>query len=190
MIVGSKRIKLNNISRIYFFVFSIMFFSSCENDLEEIKKVTEVPGAPEERTRDLELIYSDSGQVKVLLNASLAESYYKPSHIIKFKEGVKLRFFNPDGSIKTILTAKYGEIIQSDGNMILRDSVVMKNVNKQRQLETEELILNQTSQAINSTKLVVVKTKDGRFFGDGIKTTSDFSEYQFIKPRGTLNLND
>ena len=128
--------------------------------------------------------------MKVLLNASLAESYYKPSHIIKFKEGVKLNFFNPDGSIKTILTAKYGEIIQNEGNMILRDSVVMKSLGKNQQLETEELILNQNSQAINSSKLVVVKTKDGRFYGDGIKTTSDFIEYQFIKPRGTINLNN
>jgi hypothetical protein len=50
--------------------------------------------------------------------------------------------------------------------------------------------LNQNSQAINSSKLVVVKTKDGRFYGDGIKTTSYFSENQFIKPRGTINLNN
>ncbi len=189
MIVGSKRIKLSKRFKILVVLFSVLLFS-CENDLKEIKKVSEIPGAPEERTRDLELIYSDSGQVKVLLNASLAESYYKPSHIIKFKEGVKLNFFNPDGSIKTILTAKYGEIIQNEGNMILRDSVVMKSLGKNQQLETEELILNQNSQAINSSKLVVVKTKDGRFYGDGIKTTSDFIEYQFIKPRGTINLNN
>jgi hypothetical protein len=56
MIVGLKRIKLSKLFRIYFFIFSLFIFS-CENDLEEIKKVSEIPGAPEERTRDLELIY-------------------------------------------------------------------------------------------------------------------------------------
>jgi hypothetical protein len=65
----------------------------------------------------------------------------------------------------------------------------MKNINNKQILETEELIWNQATQAVNSSKPVTVITKDGRFYGDGIKTTSDFSEYQFIKPRGTLNLN-
>ena len=189
MIVGLKRIKLSKLIRIYFFIFSLFIFS-CENDLEEIKKVSEIPGAPEERTRDLELIYSDSGQVKILLKAPLAESFYKPVHTIKFKEGVNVQFFNPDGSVKTILTAKYGEIVQNEGKMIASDSVVMKNVNKRQQMETEELIWNQGTQAINSSKQVIVKTKDGCFYGDGILTTSDFSEYQFIKPRGTLNLKN
>lgn len=189
MIVGLKRIKLTNPTFIFLLLFSFVF-NACENDLEEIKKVSEIPGAPEERTRDLELIYSDSGQVKILLNANLAESFYKPTHILKFMEGVKIRFFNPDGTVKTVLTAKYGEIIQNEGRMIARDSVVMKNFNKSQQMETEELIWNQTTQEINSSKSVVVKTKDGRFYGDGIITTSDFSEYQFIKPRGTLNLKN
>lgn len=189
MIVGLKRIKLNKSFFIYSILFLILFFS-CENDLEEIKKVSEVPGSPEERTKDLELIYSDSGRVKILLNASLAESYYKPVHTIKFMDGFKIQFFNPDGSVKTILTAKYGEFYQNEGNMIARDSVVLKNISKHQQMETEELVWNQSTQAINSSKLVVVKTKDGRFYGDGISTTSDFIQYQFIRPRGTINLNN
>jgi LPS export ABC transporter protein LptC len=188
MIDGLKRTKLINSKYSYLFIIILILFS-CENNLEEIKKITEIPGSPEERTRDLELIYSDSGQVKVLLKAPLAESYYKPTHIIKFEEGVKIEFFNPNGSVKTILTSNYAELIQDEGNMIVKDSVIMKNVNKKQILETEELIWNQATQAVNSSKPVTVITKDGRFYGDGIKTTSDFSEYQFIKPRGTLNLN-
>jgi LPS export ABC transporter protein LptC len=188
MIVGLRKIKLINKLSYLFFILSISI--GCENGFDEIKKVADVPGAPEERTENLELIYSDSGKVKVLLNASLAESYYKPIHTIKFKDGVKVRFFNPDGSVKTILTAKYGEIVQNEGKMIARDSVVMKNQNKHQQMETEELIWNQSNQAIQSSKFVVVKTQDGRFYGDGIITSSDFNEYEFIKPRGTLNLKN
>lgn len=187
MIDGLEKIKL---IKFKLSLLTLVFFSllACENDLEEIKKVSEIPGAPEERTKNLELIYSDSGQAKIYLNAKLAESYYKPVHTIKFKDGVKVRFFNPDGTVKTILTAKYGEIIQNEGKMIARDSVVMQNVNKRQQMETEELIWNQSTQAITSEKLVVVKTQDGRFYGDGIVTTSDFTKYEFINPRGTINL--
>lgn len=189
MIDGLEKIKLINSKIVYLFLFSFTLFA-CENDLEEIKKVSDIPGAPEERTKNLELVYSDSGQTKIYLNAALAESYYKPIHTIKFKDGVKVRFFNPDGSVKTILTAKYGEIIQNEGQMIARDSVVMLNLNRNQQLETEELIWNQSTQAVNSNKPVLVKTKDGKFYGDGIITTSDFTRYEFIKPRGTINLKN
>lgn len=189
MIDGLEKIRsIRFLSFLYFLV--AFLFVSCENDLEEIKKVAEILGAPEERSKNLELIYSDSGQAKIYLTASLAESYYKPVYTIKFKDGVKVRFFNPDGTIKTILTAKYGEILQNEGKMIARDSVVMQNLNKRQQMETEELIWNQSSQAITSEKLVVVKTKDGRFYGDGIVTTSDFTRYEFLKPRGTINLKN
>jgi LPS export ABC transporter protein LptC len=190
MIVGLEKIKLiSSIYRLLFFIF-LFCITSCENTLEEIKKVSDVPGAPEERTTNLELIYSDSGQAKIYLNAALAESYYKPVHTIKFKDGVKVRFYNPDGTIKTILTAKYGEIIQNEGKMIARDSVVMSNLNQNQQLLTEELIWTQQTQAINSSKFVTVKTKGGLFYGDGIITTADFNQYEFIKPRGTLNLKN
>lgn len=189
MIDGLKKIKLSKILVFFYSLILILFFS-CENDLEEIKKVSEIPGSPEERTRDLELIYSDSGLLKIRLNAPLAESFYKPTHTIKFKEGVKVHFFNPDGSVKTVLTASYGEIYQNEGKMLARDSVIMKNFNRAQQMETDELIWNQTTQEVTSSKKVVVKTKGACFYGDGIITTSDFSEYQFIKPRGTLNLKN
>lgn len=189
MIDGLEKIRLIKVQFFFYILVSFLMFS-CENDLEEIKKVAEIPGAPEERTKNLELIYSDSGQAKIYLTASLAESYYKPIYTIKFKDGVKVRFFNPDGTIKTILTAKYGEILQNEGKMIARDSVIMQNVNKRQQMETEELIWNQSTQAITSNKQVLVKTQDGRFYGDGIVTTSDFTKYEFIKPRGTINLKN
>ena len=190
MIVGLEKIKLNRAFSILLlvFVFSVIF--SCENDFEDIKRVTETPGTPEERTQNLELIYSDSGVTKIFLKAKLAESYYSPVHKIVFKDGVNVRFYNPDGTVKTILTSKYGEILQDDGNMIARDSVCMKNVNKNQKLETEELVWNQKTQEVKSSKAVIVKTKGGVFFGDGIKTTSDFSQYEFVKPRGTIGLNN
>lgn len=192
MIVGLEKGKLiNMLFRVHIFsfvIFSCLLFS-CENDLNTVKQVTFKSSDPDERTQNIHLIYSDSGIAKVELNAKLAETYNKPKKIIKFKDGLKINFYSSDGKIESVLTALYGEISQEDGQMIVRDSVRLKNLNKKQILETEELHWNQKTEAINTNKPVLVRSEGGLFYGDGIRTSQDFKVYEFIKPKGTIKLN-
>jgi LPS export ABC transporter protein LptC len=160
---------------------------SCENDLDTIRKLTFKPNDPNERTRDLELVYTDSGYAQIQLRATLAETYYIPEKITKFKEGVRVEFFTKKGVVSSTLDANYGELLQNN-QTVVRDSVKLCNVNQQQCLYTEELHWNQETQAMYTNKLVRVVAKDGVFYGDGIRTTQDFKKYEFIRPRGTINL--
>ncbi len=174
-----------------FFFFGIcllILLFSCENDLETIRKVTYKSSDPVERTTGLKLHYTDSGFAKVELNARLAESYSKPIKVVKLKDGVKVKFFNSSGEVESILTSLYGEI-RGEGEMMVRDSVRLFNIKMGQRLETEELFWNQKTEAINTERSVIVRSKDGVFFGDGIRTTQDFLKYEFIKPRGKIKLN-
>ena len=159
----------------------------CENDLETIRKITFKPNDPNERTRDLELIYTDSGYAQIQLRASLAETYYTPEKITKFKEGINVNFFTKKGIVSSKLTANYGELFQGN-QTVVRDSVRLCNIDQQQCLFTKELHWNQETQAMYTDKLVKVVSKDGVFYGDGIRTTQDFKKYEFIRPRGTINL--
>jgi LPS export ABC transporter protein LptC len=176
--------------RIYIFSFFLIscFFLSCENDLNAVKQVTFKSSDPDERTQNVHLIYSDSGVAKVELNAKLAETYNKPKKIIKFKDGLEINFYSSEGTVESVLTALYGEISQEDGEMIVRDSVRLKNLNKKQILESEELHWNQKTEAIYTDKPVLVRSEGGLFYGEGIKTSQDFKVYEFIKPKGTIKL--
>ena len=55
------------------------------------------------------------------------------------KDGLRVDFFDEEAAIKNTLTAKYGRYFESKGNVLVKDSVVIKNV-KGETLETEELI--------------------------------------------------
>jgi len=159
----------------------------CENDLETIRKITFKPNDPNERTRDLELIYTDSGYAQIQLHASLAETYYIPEKITKFKEGINVNFFTKKGIVSSNLTANYGELLQGN-QTVVRDSVKLCNISQQQCMYTEELHWNQETQAMYTDKLVRVVSNDGVFYGDGIRTTQDFKKYEFLRPRGTINL--
>ena len=73
--------------------------------------------------------------------------------------------------------------------MFVRDSVVLYNLEKRQRLETEELHWNQKDSSIYTNKAVVVRKNDAIPFGQGIKTKQDFTEYEFIQPRGSMDLN-
>ena len=192
MIVGLKKVKsiktMFKLGLLYgilgLFLLTVI---GCENDLETIRKITFKPNDPSERTRDLELVYTDSGYAQIQLRATLAETYYTPEKITKFKEGIIVDFFTKKVIVSSTLSANYGELLK-DNQTVVRDSVKLCNIDQQQCLFTEELHWNQETQAMYTDKLVRVVAKDGVFYGDGITTTQDFKKYEFIRPRGTINL--
>jgi LPS export ABC transporter protein LptC len=162
---------------------------SCVNDLGDVKKITYDPKDPSEVTKDLEVFFTDSGYPKIRLYAKLSETYNLPKEITKFRKGLRVEFYNPDGTLVSTLTAQYGEILTSEGKMMVRDSVELYNYEKQQRLKTEELIWNQKDSLIYTDKSVVITQPTGILYGLGIRTRQDFSEYTFIKPHGKINTN-
>lgn len=163
---------------------------SCVNDLDTIKKIAYKSTDPDERTSDLNVFYTDSGFAKIEVYAKLAETYSKPEPVVKFKDGIRVKFYNDLGEVVSVLTALYGEIHQNKGLILVRDSVQLFNQEKKQRLETEELFWTQKDSSIFTKKDVVIRTPDALFFGEGVKTKQDFSEYEFIKPKGKIALKN
>lgn len=173
-----------HLKQIHWLVFSVFIIHSCVNDIESIQKITFDPKSPDEVTKNLRVLYTDSGYARVEIFAKLAESYSKPENVTKLKDGLKVNFFDSEGKVVSTLTALYGEVNTTDGKMFVRDSVQLYNHAKKQRLETEILYWNQNDSSIYTTSNVVVKSPEGILFGDGIETKQDFTYYEFLKPRG------
>lgn len=171
-------------------IFVAGLFFSCVNDLNKVKKVTTRPDSPNETSEELHVVYTDSGLAQVEIFAEITETYSEPRAITQFKDGLKVNFFNPDGSIASTLTSLYGEIDQKTGNVTVRDSVRLRNIEQQKTLETEILYWNQLGDSIYTDKAVVVKSPDMILSGIGAWTTPKFDTAQFYKPTATMFLKD
>ncbi|MFM7661681.1 MAG: LPS export ABC transporter periplasmic protein LptC [Bacteroidota bacterium] len=179
--------KLNN--RSYLFLFLVWgIFSSCVNDLEEIQKVTYDEKAPNEVIQDLDVIYLDSGVAKIQVISKITEIQRSPESITKLKDKVLVNFFSNKGEIVSTLTALYGEINFSKGEMFVQDSVKLFNIKKKQSLETERLHWRKKDSLIYTNDKVTIRTPEVILYGTGIKTKQDFSYYQFLKPKGKINL--
>ncbi len=163
---------------------------SCVNDLDDIQKVTFDPKAPDEVTKNLHVFYTDSGYARVEIFATLAETFSRPEALTKLSDGIKVNFFSEDGEIVSTLTALYGEVNFDKGELFVQDSVQLINHAKEQRLETERLNWNQRDSSIYTKNNVVVKSPKGIVYGDGIRTKQDFSYYEFLKPRGRIDLSN
>ena len=84
------------------------FLYSCENNISEVKNITQEEKIPLEVQENLELIYSDSSYTKMELKAPLAENYpqlEEPEMV--FRKGIKVRFFDAYGQEDSRLKANY-----------------------------------------------------------------------------------
>ena len=183
---------VQKIIRIPVFILLAGILFSCVNDLDTIQKVTFDPNAPDEASQNLLVFYNDSGYAKVQIHATLAETYRAPEHITKLKDGLKVDFFNKEGIITSRLTSLYGEINYSSGQIMTKDSVILRNFATKKQMETEELFWDQNNDEVYTEKNVIVRT-DGKGItgrGKGLRTTQSFSKYVIQKPVGKIDLDD
>lgn len=164
-------------------------FFSCSNDLEKVKRVTANPDSPEETSEDFHVIFTDSGVAQLEIFAKIAETYTVPKPLTKFKDGLKVNFFNDEGAVASVLTSIYGEIDDQSGNIIVRDSVELYNVEEKKRLETEVLYWNKNGDSIYTDKSVVIKSPDMILYGIGAWTTPLFDTAQFYKPKAEVYLN-
>jgi len=184
-------VSLYLLSKFHYSIFLVIIgctISSCVNDLDEIEKVTYNEKTPNEVIQDLDVIYLDSGKAKIEVISKITEIERKQESITKLKDKVQVNFYSSKGEIVSVLTALYGEINFSKGEMFVQDSVKLCNIKKKQSLETERLDWRQKDSLIYTSSKVTIKTPEAIFYGTGIKTKQDFTYYQFLKPKGKIDL--
>jgi LPS export ABC transporter protein LptC len=169
----------------------ILFLSlaACNNDPEQIKALTSGRTKTEDRAEDVTVIYSKEGKVKMRLFAkefvrnSLAKHPY-----IDMNTDIKAEFYNDSGQIESTLTADSSRYYEDQGNVLVWDSVqVIRKAGEQ--LNTSELVWNNSVEKFFTEKSVRIATATEVIYGDGMEANRDFSWYQILKPKGTVQVN-
>lgn len=166
-----------------------LILTACENDIAVVQKISFEQDAPTETTKNLILTYAEAGYARVEIHAALAETYRGKEQITKIKDSLKVYFFNEKGNVVSTLSARYGEINYSTGELMVQDSVSLYNHQKKQRLETEALFWNQKDSSIYTKSPVIIRSPKGRLFGKGIRTKQDFSSYVLLEPIGSWQLD-
>ncbi|MGM0612461.1 MAG: LPS export ABC transporter periplasmic protein LptC [Bacteroidota bacterium] len=168
---------------------SMMMLFACSNDMEKVSVIKEEEELPVDIARDVNIMYSDSGKIKMRLNSNLMETYEGENPHIEMPEGIHVEFYDSIGNIKSTLTANYAISHEKTQIMEARNDVVVVNANDEK-LNTEHLIWNQKKNKIISDEFVKITTENKILFGEGLEADEQMNNYTILKPKGTIYLDE
>lgn len=171
---------------VYFGIF--IAFLSCENDPADINRIASRNNLSIEIGVDVEILYSDSAQVRVKIKGDTLLNYLdknKPRR--EFPAGVAVDFYGGTDSPESRLTAKYAIQYEHEGRIVARDSVVLVSKRNEK-LETEELIWDEKKEIIFTNKFVKVQTPEEVMMGYGLEASQDFKKWKIKKVTGNFQI--
>lgn len=181
----------NKVTRSVFpgILFLLVLLFSCRNDPKTILSLTSKNQMQEDRAEDVTILYSKKGKIAARLFAHefIRNEFAKPPYT-DLKKGLKVEFFNDSEHVESTLTARYARYYEKQGNVLIRDSIVVLN-KKGEQLNTEELVWNQNIGKFYTEKFVRISTPTQITYGDGLEANQDFSWYQIKNLKGMVQVN-
>ena len=171
-----------------FVAIGLLLIISCKNDPDEIKDLVNKTAPKVDKADDVSIIYSEQGKAKIrMFTKEFIRNEVAVPPYTDMQNGLKIEFFNDSTQIETTLTALYGRYYEEEGNVLIRDSVVVIN-KKGDTLRTEELIWHQDARKIYTEKFVRINTPDQVMYGDGLEANEDFTWYRILRPKGIVKV--
>jgi len=180
------------------FLISIFTFAgllcniSCENDIEKINSILENQVNPEVSGKQYEIIYSDSGKVKVKVLAPEIKKYIgadKP--YTEFPRGLTAYFYDDSLKIESVIQANYVIYFEDEKLWEAKNDVEARNLKEGDQLNTEHLFWNEKKKLIYSNTYTRIVNQDGTFYGQkGFEAAQDLRWWRLKGSKGTVNIKD
>jgi len=164
--------------------------TSCENNIQEVRALGNKKTGVE-MAYTVESYLSQGGIAKAKLTAPIMERYLMDTAKVIFPKTLHVDFYDATKKIESELFANYGQYLENDNKVLLKDSVIVFNI-KGDTLETQELYWNQGQQIFYTDKAVSIRTPDQIIEGVGFRAKQDFKAYTIysIKPTTVLAVAD
>ena len=158
----------------------------CVNDPAEVAALREVYDLRVEVAREVRTLYSDSAQLRVIVEAPTMYNHTDPTDPRQeFPDGLHVTFLDEAQDTNSTLIAQWGVYRQRNNLITVRDSVVWQSVDGQR-LETEELNWDEKRERIHTNKFVVLTQPDFIITGHGLEADPGFTDARVLQVDGRI----
>ena len=164
---------------------SCLFVSSCENDIKEVNNLLSKQTGIEEAI-DVTSFMSQQGKVKAKLRSPYMLRYQADSPYVEFPRTLHVDFYDDSTNVESTVDALYARYREYESKVLLKDSVVVINIQKGDTLKTNELWWDQTTEEFFTDKPVRIYQSDKTIFGQGLRAKQDFSSYDIFNITGIV----
>ncbi len=160
--------------------------TACEVDSADLTRLQKQLQPGVEIAEGVEILYSDSAQLKVIVQAPIMENILDSKDPRQqFPDGLKVIFLDELGDTSSVLTAKSGVYREAKQEVLVRDSVVWQS-NEAQKLETDELTWSESSKRIFTDRFVVITQPDYIIYGYGLDADESFSNASIRQVTGKV----
>lgn len=157
----------------------------CGNDIEKTK-IFEPHNLPDNTIRNAKIQRSEYGKLQLLMSAPLIEQYSQPEAKTEYRKGVYMRFFNGPNKPTAILKARYAVNYERMDKMMVRDSVVIIDLQRGDTVYLKDLTWDKQQRRIYTEKPVRSKNGQRVTYGDSFESDDAFEMPIIVHQRGTL----
>jgi len=143
---------------------------------------------PLKEAENVELYYSEKDKVKIKMLADLLYEFENGDR--EFPKGVYMEFYNEFGQLESTLRANHAFFFKKDDQWRGRGNVEVKNVEKNEQLNTEELFWKPAAKKIFTETFVTIRQQGDVIYGEGLDANQDLSDYTIKKPAGEFEVKE
>lgn len=169
-----------------------VFLFSCENDIQTIKTITGPEKLPEAQGHNMEILYSDSGRLKVRIFAPEIRKFSNTEEPhIEFPHGMVVRFYDNQFEVESIIKANYAIYYEEKQFWEAQNNVEAVNRKKGEQLNSEKLFWDEKKELIYSESPTRIVNKDGTFYGEnGFEANQRLTRWKLKGSRGQVKIKD
>lgn len=161
-----------------------MIFCACESKVEPPRTDLKSGEIPDQESWKSSVTFSDSGNVKAILNAGHISVYNSKAYTL-IDSGATVDFYKTGEKVST-LTGKRGKVLDATKDIEMYDSVVV--VNKEGSvLKTSRLYWNNKLQKVSSDVYVKITTPKEDIEGIGFESDQNLKNYTIYKVTGVFS---
>jgi LPS export ABC transporter protein LptC len=162
-----------------------LIISSCDKNETTTNQIYD---GPLREGENIEMLYSEKEKVTVKIIAKRVREFQNGDR--SFPDGIYIEFYDENGSVSSTLSANSAFYYKADQKWKGQGKVEVKNIQKEEQLNTEELFWFPATKKINTDKFVQIRNGREVIYGTGLDAKQDMSEYSILKPEGEFAIEE
>jgi LPS export ABC transporter protein LptC len=143
---------------------------------------------PLRQAENITMHYAEKEKIKVILQAKKVNEFQNGDR--EFPEGVYLEFYDETGKMNSTLKANTAYYFKKENKWRGRGNVVVINIEKEQQLNTEELFWMPATKKIFTEKFVTITDHQDVIYGTNLKANQDLSNYSLRETSGQMEVKD
>jgi LPS export ABC transporter protein LptC len=161
----------------------VFLFSGCEEKVQpSVLSTVDSRTLPQQESWNSTIVVSDSGHVTAIILAGYIRMF-ETDRKTQMSEGIRVRFFNPQGIQTSVLTSDEGTVDESTNNLEARKNVVVVSSDSSR-MTTEQLFWDNQRQLIYTPAYVQITSAKDNLQGHGFESDQSLKNYRIFRVTG------